>query len=55
MIQIGDKVKPLSGRYKGNEFTVEMIATGTLGETHLYLTRGHVVIFKTMKQVEVMR
>jgi len=34
MIKIGDKVSPLRGKHKGEVFTVEMIATGTLGEIH---------------------
>lgn len=51
-IKTGNCVRVLRGKHKGKVFTVNMIARGTLGDIHLYLTRGQVVIFKTVKQVE---
>lgn len=48
----GDSVRVLKGKHKGEIFTVDMIDTGASGDTHLYLSRGNVVIFKTTKQVE---
>jgi ribosomal protein L24 len=51
-IKLGDKVKVLTGRHKGEVFTVEKMDTNSMGVTWLYLTQGHVVIFRPTTQVE---
>jgi hypothetical protein len=51
-IKLGDKVRVLNGRHKGEVFTVEKMDTNSMGITWLYLTRGNIVIFRPTKQVE---
>ena len=51
-IRIGDRVRVLNGRYKGEVMTVEKMETNIMGDTWLYLVQGNIVIFRTTKQVE---
>jgi ribosomal protein L24 len=54
-IRLGDNVRVLSGRYKGEVMTVEKMDTNSMGITWLYLTKGQIVIFRTTKQIDLVR